>query len=102
VETLHISSLFEKSCNAFPITCSVLVDELLELLVLLRSPPTLSDSVAIFDIVSLKTLHFGDDITDKVFAFLSLVRVVLTIVILTALFVELFEGTLQNLLVERV
>jgi hypothetical protein len=64
VEALHISSLLEKSSNAFPIPGSMLIDQLLQFLVFLLCPPSLLHVWILLCIIWIDYLQFGDDVID--------------------------------------
>ncbi len=64
VEALHVGSLFEKSCDAFPISSSVLIYEVLKFLVLFLGPPPFLDVLIFLGVVGILDLQFGDDVID--------------------------------------
>jgi len=64
MQTLHIGALLEKTCYAFPIASSVLIDELFELLVFLRGPPSFPNGLSILCLVAVDAFHLGDDISN--------------------------------------
>ena len=64
VEALDVSSFLKKSGNAFPIPGSMLIDQLLQFLVFLLSPPPLLHVSILLRVIRIDHLQFGDDVIE--------------------------------------
>lgn len=99
VEALDVSSLLEKSGNAFPISGSVLIYELLQFLVFFLGPPSLLDVLIFLGVVMIHHLQFGDDVIYQIFTSIRLFGPFFAGIFCTFLF-KMFESTFQHLFFE--
>lgn len=93
---MNICSLLKKSCYAFPISSSMLIDEHLKFLVLLLSPPPFLYVLILLSFFSIRWLQFGDNVIYQIFTFFGLIGPFLA-GIFTTIFLEMFQSTLQHL-----
>ncbi len=99
MEALDVSSLLEKSSNAFPISGTMFVDKLFEFFVFFLGPPSLLNVLIFFAIIWVDNLQFGDDVIEEIFTLIGGIRPFVRRFFCTFL-LEMFDCAFENLFFE--
>ena len=96
METLDISSFVKEACNAFPISGSILINELFKFFVFILRPPSFFKILIFLAIFLIDLFHFGDDVIDKILTLTLIIRS-LVAVFFAAFFFKVLKRAIENL-----